>query len=893
MQKGLSLHKKNLPKGTQSFVPATPVVQKKLKIGAPDDPLEVEADAVADKVVQQAQNPLPPKSNTGPLVQRKCSKCKDDELQKKPLAESISPWVQKKALSSGGDSVASDSVSQQIAASKGGGSTMNDTTRGFMENRFGNDFSQVRIHTDSNATQLSKSLNAQAFTVGNDIYFNEGKYNPSTQSGKHLLAHELTHTIQQSGVRRKIQKKDDLGDYVEPVFEMTDEQFEQSEEGEKIESYGIVQHDEGTSLWPNPDRTKAKLGLLPLNTRVFIDRKDKHGWYSVYVDKHQKGKSLPVSQGTIGYIPESRINKDMPDPDAWFFRITKDGQGALSVAGEVFPNHKPECLLDNALITAACKNDFRFLVNGLVAVNKAKSREFIHKDKLDDDWDKTKTKKGQIWVPGKKLMDSLKGQISSGSISYEFLSTAADIAIGIAAFIVGLLHGAVMSIVDVFVGIYDLIVIIKDIIVKLFKGTLVSDAKAFWNDISKITWADIKRMVGEKWNHPNTWDRWHFRGYVIGYAIVEILMLVFSGGAITAIKWAGKAGKFGKLASYLGKMKSVKKVMTAAEALKGKGIEKVRKALKAAHALSEGHGWAAKTLRISLSTLKRLSNLDIEKLKKLPQWAREKFARLTEKAKLRLLGCNSPCKVNVDEIQKALKLSTTGGKLLNSASDVLAALPKGLNKWRISAKLRKKNSALLTAIKEAKLTDKDFAKLADFLTPGDSNPAQAYRTFSRYLTSVVPAKTGKDIGELNRILALMIKAEPRRGAALKGAMFEQWVALHVPQLASKTFGRIKFDLKKLLGKTKKPFSRTVDKWVPKKGEIWDMKHQLSKIPTDQATDYMNLLGKIAPDGNTVKTINYLFPSEDAAKLNAFLKAAPYKFNVYYIDKVTNKLVKLP
>lgn len=197
---------------TKAFVAPAPVIQKKLKIGAVDDPLEAEADAMADKVVQQMDTPPVPPSNKGSLVQKKCSQCKDDELQKKPLADGISSWVQKKSLLSGRQSVASEGITNQINASQGGGSLMGDTTRSFMESSFGNDFSGVKIHTDSNAIQLSKALNAQAFTVGNDIYFNEGKYNPSTTSGKHLLAHELTHTIQQGGIKRKtIQRQIETG----------------------------------------------------------------------------------------------------------------------------------------------------------------------------------------------------------------------------------------------------------------------------------------------------------------------------------------------------------------------------------------------------------------------------------------------------------------------------------------------------------------------------------------------------------------------------------------------------------------------------------------------------------------------------------------------------------
>ncbi len=75
-----------------------------------------------------------------------------------------------------------------------------------MESGFGADFSDVKIHTDSSAVDMSNNLNAQAFTHGNDIYFNSGKYDTSSTSGQHLLAHELTHTLQQGG-SHSIQRK--------------------------------------------------------------------------------------------------------------------------------------------------------------------------------------------------------------------------------------------------------------------------------------------------------------------------------------------------------------------------------------------------------------------------------------------------------------------------------------------------------------------------------------------------------------------------------------------------------------------------------------------------------------------------------------------------------------
>jgi hypothetical protein len=182
-----------------------PSIQKKLSVGSANDSYEVEADRVADKVMKMSE-PSPQVTHTGSLVQRKCAACEEEEkLQMKPLAESISPFIQRSSSESGG--VASDYVENQINSSRGGGNSMDHGTQSFMESRFGTDFSSVKIHTGSKAVQMNRELGAQAFAVGNDIYFNEGKYSPNSDSGKHLLAHELTHTVQQNGgIDRKIQK---------------------------------------------------------------------------------------------------------------------------------------------------------------------------------------------------------------------------------------------------------------------------------------------------------------------------------------------------------------------------------------------------------------------------------------------------------------------------------------------------------------------------------------------------------------------------------------------------------------------------------------------------------------------------------------------------------------
>ncbi|UMP03474.1 DUF4157 domain-containing protein [Amycolatopsis sp. EV170708-02-1] len=79
----------------------------------------------------------------------------------------------------------------------GGGAPLDTATRADMEGRFGHDFGDVRVHTDGAAHDSAKSVNAQAYTVGSNIVFQRDKYDPGSDAGKHMLAHELTHVVQQ------------------------------------------------------------------------------------------------------------------------------------------------------------------------------------------------------------------------------------------------------------------------------------------------------------------------------------------------------------------------------------------------------------------------------------------------------------------------------------------------------------------------------------------------------------------------------------------------------------------------------------------------------------------------------------------------------------------------
>jgi len=131
-----------------------------------------------------------------------CSRCKGEEE-----AERVSMSIMKKesckasavSFKPSADSNEQDQISE-IMSGKGSGQSLDDDTRSFLEPKFGFDFSRVRIHTDSYAARKSNELNAEAFTIGKDIFFNAGRYNPSSLEGKRLLGHELTHVVQQNGI---------------------------------------------------------------------------------------------------------------------------------------------------------------------------------------------------------------------------------------------------------------------------------------------------------------------------------------------------------------------------------------------------------------------------------------------------------------------------------------------------------------------------------------------------------------------------------------------------------------------------------------------------------------------------------------------------------------------
>ncbi len=168
-------------------------IQAKLVVGAANDVYEQEADRVAEQVMSLSASISG--ATDGASLQRRTSEEKE-VAHARPLAASITQLVQRAPSDSSGSFEVGAAFESQLR-SGGSGNPLPASTRAFMEPRFGADFGGVRLHTGSNAAQLNRTISAQAFTHGSDIYLGEGNNNLESTTGKQLLAHELTHTIQQ------------------------------------------------------------------------------------------------------------------------------------------------------------------------------------------------------------------------------------------------------------------------------------------------------------------------------------------------------------------------------------------------------------------------------------------------------------------------------------------------------------------------------------------------------------------------------------------------------------------------------------------------------------------------------------------------------------------------
>lgn len=557
-------------------------IQPKLTIGQPNDSFEQEADQVADAVMTM---PGP----ASPLIQRKCEACEEEELQMKPLAASMAPMIQKQeeeeeeALQmkgSGNAGSTSTALQSSLRQSKGGGQSMDTVTQSFMGDRMGADFSNVKIHTNENAVQMNRQLNARAFTNGSDVYFNKGEYNPQSAGGKHLLAHELTHAVQQGSVGR-IQKK--------ATLEVNPESALANAAGNvpmtKVGQPGRI----GARIYGTKIVTQEVLGF------EYSEEVDEDN-YSDIVSKGKKIYKANSSKSGVSFYLKYNQLVDVVGvtSDDWAFIASPSGNGWVQKqyvhyptpdlkselhfvkSGELLKDVISSYYSGQGVDLNTWGEDTRFYVHAVALANEGKKGISYYDSKKDlslfreiflDEtgeesqriWNSAYLLKGHnIWLPSLDLIAQMKsmGVVSAGSVSYTAYETLKDYLLFNIGLNIGVFEGLWAAFVDTLTGIVDLVKLIGTLIEKIINGELIDYLLELWEGLKKTVsgLGDTLKKAWEEFMAKSAFDKGRAVGKVVGMILFEVLLAYFTAGAVSAIKWSGKAGK---LASAFRKMPDI------------------------------------------------------------------------------------------------------------------------------------------------------------------------------------------------------------------------------------------------------------------------------------------------------------------------------------------------
>jgi LysM repeat protein len=304
--------------------------------------------------------------------------------------------------------------------------------------------------------------------------------------------------------------------------------------GTPVMAFGRVSNIEGTNFRATPDTRGPVHKQLSFNTRLFVSQLLQGDWYFVILE-----------DGSAGYVYAKYVNIHPPEPQASLHQIKHD-EGALKIVKQYYKGDAIQW-----------GRDERYYVNVLVEANRGHNPCGIYNPSGDVDWSHVKTRENYlIWVPSLDFANQLRHKVRSGSLSYELWQETTRVAelvedalLGGAAFAAGIIHGALESVWDFLAGLVDLAKLAWNLIASILTGELLSDLKHLWELVKKIEFRALAEAglaaFRERWNAPELLKRWHFRGWMVGYAIAEIV-LMFCDGAVV-LKWVGKTGKFGKL----------------------------------------------------------------------------------------------------------------------------------------------------------------------------------------------------------------------------------------------------------------------------------------------------------------------------------------------------------
>jgi hypothetical protein len=326
---------------------------------------------------------------------------------------------------------------------------------------------------------------------------------------------------------------------------------------------------DGVNLRARPDGTLPHIAKVRFATELRVEALDNTSAFYFVI----------APNGAVGWINKDFVALDPPDLAAKLHHITESNLTTIL---------KNE-YIDKNLWQLATGNDYTTLAAAVVTANHGRKGVFVDWDAAEkykqdhpfkrtlDPWmidnfaiyhGSTILAGHNIWLPSSSYIRMLQ---SSGVIGSRpgWVNAAVDVGKGIAGFLAGLVEGVFGSIWDTLTGLWELAEGMVDAIRSVLDGSLFASVEDIYDTISKMTMEDALRLVNEivtmgknafsdfttKWNHPDTYKQWHFKGYIVGAVALEVVLAIFSGGASLAAKVLAKIGKyFPKLLRVLEKL---------------------------------------------------------------------------------------------------------------------------------------------------------------------------------------------------------------------------------------------------------------------------------------------------------------------------------------------------
>ncbi len=511
----------------------TGVLRAKLRTGGTGDEYEQEADRIADKVAGVNAAPV----QTKPEVKSSSSSYREDEKSLRMKAGAF--------RAAEADAVFASDLHSIV----GKGMPIPASERSFYEARFGHDLSSVRVHKGPDAEALAGSINARAFTINRDIVFGKGNYSPDTYAGRHLMSHELAHTLQQkSAVPVLRRSKLPVLDTDRSAQVLTGEGGKYPI-GSRIGKPGrigarAINYDTidqvGKKIYKTPNALDSNIAFrLKYDAHIYVSG----GWKA-----DPKWIHLISSDGRAGWVQHQYVHYPPPDPKAKLY-LVKNNEFLKNVVQD---EYKGKVKIETG-------NDARLLVHAIAVVNKGRKgvqydpqrgkdsidwirRKLLSKQELEtlEIWNSINIISGtNIWLPGVDLINRLKqsGAITSGSLKHKVISGVIDYFMFNAGTLVGFFEGVWESFIGIFEGIADLFTLLKELVEKIWNGEFLEYIEGIWKSIKEGLSGldDALKKILEEFLNKEPYDKGRAIGKIIGYIAFEVLVAYFTAGIVHSV----------------------------------------------------------------------------------------------------------------------------------------------------------------------------------------------------------------------------------------------------------------------------------------------------------------------------------------------------------------------